>query len=270
MVTVALTLVIGSGAMPLSSVAVSLRKVVFGQESQYQTVAVAKDSATGARIVVLDNLVHGYVYPEDPRVLSYPYIAYFGSVYRSLRESLDRPLRSLHLGGGAYTLPRFLNVHYPEELIVVSELDPVVTAASVAVAGLGEPPPFEIVHADAREVVRAHLRSGGEFDVIFADAFTDYSMPQHLATVEFYRELDALLSPDGAIVTNVIDSLDDPRVLSAIYRTVLAAQPHVMVFGVGSEEEIEGTEHVRGCLGQGADGYANPRGRGEGLWAAGD
>src|SRR5690606_8000332 len=86
-VALALMLALGAGRVPVSSIATTFGEVVHEAESQYQTIAVAWDPRTGSRTVVLDNLVHGYVYPDNPTLLNYPYIAYFASVYRTVREA---------------------------------------------------------------------------------------------------------------------------------------------------------------------------------------
>src|SRR5690606_4451548 len=71
---------------------------------------------------------------------------------------------------------------------------------------------------------------GREFDLVFADAFKDYSVPFHLATIEFYRAVDSLLSADGLLLQNVIDELDEPVMLAALIATVSLVHAHVAVF----------------------------------------
>lgn len=232
----------GAAGTTISPVAQASGEIVYARETQYQTVAVAWDPERGVRTVVLDNLVHGFVLPDQPRMLLYPYIAAYASAYEVLRTSIGRELTSLHLGGGAYTLPRFLVDAFPDDPVIVAEIDPGVTEANHVAARLERPPPFELHHADARAVVRDLVREGRTVDAIFADAFTDYSIPFHLATVEFYRELDAILSDDGWALLNVIDDLDRPAMLAAILATIAAVHPHVAVLSPAPRSELMGRD----------------------------
>lgn len=218
-------------------------EVVYVAETRYQTVAVAHDPWTGARTVVLDNLVHGFVVPEDPTLLVYPYIAAYAAAHEVARERAGRPLRSLHLGGGAFTLPRFVAAAFAGDEIVAVEIDPGVTMANHAAAGLPLPPPFEVVHADAREAVRDLAGAGRTFDLVYADAFTDYSIPYHLATVGFYRQLRAVLADDGAVLFNVIDDPRFPRMLASLVATagVVFERVEVLAMGPDSDENARNT-----------------------------
>jgi len=232
----------GAAGTTISPVAEDAGEVVYARETQYQTVAVAWDPQRGVRTVVLDNLVHGFVLPDQPRMLLYPYIATYASAYEVLRDSLGRELESLHLGGGAYTLPRFIVDAFPDDPVIVAEIDPGVTEANHVAARLERPPPFELHHADARAVVRDLARSGRTVDAVFADAFTDYSIPFHLATVEFYLELDSILSDHGWALLNVIDDLDEPSMLAAILTTIRAVHEHVAVLSPAPRSELRGRD----------------------------
>ena len=46
-------------------------------------------------------------------------------------------------------------------------------------------------------MVRHELQGKRTYDFIFGDAFNDLSIPYHLTTKEFARELKRLLKPDG-------------------------------------------------------------------------
>ena len=232
----------GAGGTVISPVADDAGEIIYATETPYQTVAVAWDRNRGVRTVVLDNLVHGFILPDQPRMLLYPYIATYASAYEALRSSLDRELASLHLGGGAYTLPRFLVDAFPDDPVIVAEIDPGVTEANHVAARLERPPPFELHHADARAVVRQLARDGRTVDAVFADAFTDYSIPYHLATVEFYREVDAVLEEDGWALLNVIDDLRSPAMLAAIVTTIRAVHPHVVVISPAPPAELQGRD----------------------------
>lgn len=236
----ALSVGVASSGRFASPAALRTGDVTYLRDTAYQTVAVTVDPFRGFRTVVLDNLVHGYVDPMNPTLLIYPYIATYATAYDVARERAGRGLSSLHLGGGAYTLPRYLAHVYPDDEVIVAEIDPGVTAASRASAGLSDPAPFELHHADARAVVGTIAAEGRRVDVVFADAFHDYGIPFHLATVEFYREVEAVLTPAGLALLNVIDDLQEPRMLAALVETIGAVHAHVAVFSMAPLSSPQG------------------------------
>jgi hypothetical protein len=59
---------------------------------------------------------------------------------------------------------------------------------------------------DARQYVVRH--EGPKMDIIYGDAFNDFSVPWHLTTREFNDRLAGLLSPQGVYMINIIDQYE--------------------------------------------------------------
>ncbi|MEW4567376.1 fused MFS/spermidine synthase [Tautonia sp. JC769] len=166
------------------------------------------------RTLVLDNLIHGYFVLGHPEQIEYDYEYIYAQVARRVAEAkaerlgLDDPsqvpLRALFLGGGSYTFPRYLQHRYPNAECDVAEIDPAVTRANHAALGLPEDTTINTHWGDARQFVE---RSQGAepYDLIFGDAFNDFSVPWHLTTREFNDRLAGLLDPHGAYMINIID-----------------------------------------------------------------
>lgn len=88
-------------------------------------------------------------------------------------------------------------------------------------------------HRDARQFVMEALdERSGAFDVIFADAFNDFSVPAHLTTVEFSRELAKLLKPDGLLMLNVIDVWRLSKFMGSYRNTLRQVFEHVYVLSM--------------------------------------
>lgn len=81
---------------------------------------------------------------------------------------------------------------------------------------------------DAREYV-TQATEEGTFDIVYADAFNDFSVPAHLTTVEFNRKLAKLLKPDGIFMGNVIDVWQLSRFMGSYYNTLKEIFPHIHV-----------------------------------------
>jgi spermidine synthase len=196
-------------------------------ESAYfcASVRVDPERPTG-RVLVLDTLRHGYVDLADPTHLEFTYIAWYGDVIAAIAPD-GRALDVLHVGGGAFSVPRYLDAAHPGTRSVVLELDPAVVRLARAELGLELGDGIEVITGDAR---RAVARTEGPFDLVVGDAFGGLAVPWHLATREFTEELAARMAPDGVYVLNVIDHgrLAFLRAELATLATVFA---HVAVLG---------------------------------------
>jgi MFS family permease len=113
-------------------------------------------------------------------------------------------LKSLFLGGGAYTFQRHMQHAYPGTEVDVAEIDPAVTNANFNATGLPLDTPIKTYWGDARQFVERHQESK-QYDLIFGDAFNDFSVPWHLTTREFNEKISKMMSPTGVYMINIID-----------------------------------------------------------------
>jgi len=169
------------------------------------------------KILYLDNLLHSYVSPTDPTVLVYEYEKIFADIAASVAARNPEP-RFLFIGGGGYTLPRYLEERYPKAKIEVIEIDPAVTR--VATEALGLRPDTRIVtrNEDARMVLPT--LPAGAYDMVVGDAFNDISVPYHLTTREFDQSVLRLLKPDGVYAVNVVDKFQSGQFLRSFVYTL--------------------------------------------------
>jgi spermidine synthase len=191
------------------------------KESDYYTIQLRKDSGTGGPPLVtlyIDNLTHSCSNLDDPSHLVYRYIRVYDEVVRW--QAARRPaFRTLFIGGGGYTFPRYIEARYPKADIDVVEIDPEITRVSLDHLGVRKDTKIRTYNTDGRWFVMNH-RDKEKYDFIFLDAFNDLSVPYHLTTREFSLQLKALLKPDGLLLVNVIDSFDKGTFLRSYTRTV--------------------------------------------------
>jgi len=196
------------------------------RETNYFCIVVQEEEhgGTPVRVLILDRLVHSYSSLDDPTQLVYGYEKAYAELtayqaQKSMLKTPKAPLRALFIGGGGYTFPRYMESLYPGSELDVIEIDPGVTQIAHDLLGLD--PNTEIVsyNEDARVfLARApssfpppsdRARSAGNpgkgYDLIFGDAFNDYSVPYHLTTKEFNDRVQAWLADDGLYVVNIID-----------------------------------------------------------------
>lgn len=194
-------------------------------ESSYYCIQVDDLSPSGeARVMALDHLAHGVNHRDDPALLLSPYV--HGVDELIARRFPSDEMRALFIGGGAYTLPRAWLSRYPAGRFLATELDPAVTRVAQEALWTPRDPRLEIVHGDARRILRERS-SDDRFDVVFGDAFHDISIPQHLITDAFHAEVKARLRPNGVYVVNVVDLLRAPRFLLSFAHTLKRRFRHV-------------------------------------------
>ncbi len=135
-------------------------------------------------------------------------------------------LRTLFLGGGAYTFPRYLQDKYKGTQVDVAEIDPAVTKANLMATGLKpEEGPIVTTWGDARQFVENN-QGKKQYDVIFGDAFNDFSVPWHLTTREFNDKLANLLAPNGVYMINIIDVYESEATAQANVEKALKKEPN--------------------------------------------
>lgn len=158
------------------------------------------DARPGGRSLILDQLRHAHVDLDDPTYLDIRYIRLLADATASLP---DGPLRVLHIGGGGFSLPRYISAVRPGSTNSVLELDTDLVTIAEEQLGLTDADGLDIRTGDAR-LHLGDLPTDG-FDLIVGDAFSGDSVPWHLTTVEVVQQIDRLLDDDGLYVMNVID-----------------------------------------------------------------
>jgi spermidine synthase len=188
---------------------VSLAKpLYYYKESDYFTIKLAKqvsvtDRRTELQTLILDNLIHSYVSLDNPNHIEYKYERIYADVLK-WRYNRTSTFKTLSIGGGGYTFPRYLEATYPNAQIEVVEIDPQVTSVVHDYLGLPRTTRIKSTNTDGRWFV---MNCMDRYDIIFTDAFNDLSIPYHLTTKEFARQLSSILTDDGIIISNVIDNL---------------------------------------------------------------
>ena len=106
-------------------------------------------SGETVRTLTLDKLLHSYVSLEDSTLLVYSYERVFGDL-ATYGAQRDPSLRVLFIGGGGYTIPRFIETLYPQSTLEVIEIDPAVTEIVFEYLGLPRDTSIITYNQDAR------------------------------------------------------------------------------------------------------------------------
>jgi spermidine synthase len=173
--------------------------------------------------LVLDGAPQSHVDLDDPTHLEFEYVRRLGHVVDTALPP-RRPMRVLHLGGGALTLARYVAATRPRSDQHVVEVDGGLVELVRAELPLDRTWRVKIRTADARaSLARA---PAGRFDLVVADVFTGGRTPAHLTSVEFVQAVAAALAPDGWYAANIADG-DALRFTRSQVATVRAGFPHL-------------------------------------------
>jgi spermidine synthase len=211
-------------------------------ESAYFCAYVEEDpERESGRALWLDTLRHSYVDLEDPTYLEFAYTRLFGDALAAAAPE-EEPLDALHIGGGGFTMPRYLHATRPGSSSTVLEVDALLEEIAEEELGLEtERKDLEIITGDARVGIRQV--GEGAFDLAIGDAFGGVAVPWHLATLEFTGQVHDALAPGGMYVMNVIDY--GPRdFMRAMVATLAEEFEHVAV--AGPPERFAPTGRARG------------------------
>lgn len=180
----------------------------------------------GSFTLIVDGTPQSHVNLEKPDELFFEYVQRIGHVIDQLGMP-GEPLTAVHLGAGAFTLPRYIEATRPGSRQQVIELETDLVDLVRAELPLPRHASIRVRHGDAREVL-GKLPNGlrREVDLVVVDVFSGARTPAHVTSIEFYREVVALLKPAGVVVVNVADGpgLAFARGQAA---TLLAASGHV-------------------------------------------
>ncbi len=176
----------------------------------------------------VDGTPPSHVDLDDPTHLHFEYVARMGAVVDLLRMP-GQPLTAIHLGGGALTLPRYVEQTRPGSRQQVIELEQPLVDLVRAQLPLPRGAQIRVRIGDARDVA-GRLPAGlqGAADLVVSDVFAGAQTPAHLTTVEYFRTLAALLTPEGVLLVNVADGAGLAFARRQV-ATVRAVLPEVIV-----------------------------------------
>ncbi|WP_147305899.1 spermidine synthase [Subtercola boreus] len=169
-----------------------------------------------------------HVYTGDPLELRFDYLRRIANL-AGLLAPAGVPLRVLHLGGGALTLARHLALARPGSPQTVIEYESDLFDFVTEAAPLPPGTELRVIIDDARAGLDRASGADG-YDLIVADVYLGSTTPAHLTSVEFYREVTALLSTGGVLAVNVADDAGLP-VARASAATLAEVFPTVLVTG---------------------------------------
>ncbi|WP_368496815.1 spermidine synthase [Herbiconiux sp. A18JL235] len=190
---------------------------------------------TGSYRLSVDGIPQSIVSTSHPELLDWPYVRQIGRLLDAAAPA-GAPLRCLHLGAGALTLPRYVEHSRPGSPQVVVEYERELGEAVLAALPLPPRHGVRMLYGDARELAEraapAELGAPVEFAVI--DLWEASTVRARVASREFYALVSRLLAPGAVVAVNLLDGARfeyarrQAATLAAVFRhvaVVLAESP---------------------------------------------
>ncbi|MFI8320857.1 spermidine synthase [Streptomyces sp. NPDC085529] len=152
--------------------------------------------------LLLDGAPQSHVDLDDPAALTFEYQRRLGHV-ADLAAPPGRPLQAVHLGGGAFTLARYVAATRPRSTQQVVEIDEPLVRLVRRELPLDPGARIRVRSTDARAGL-AKVPDGWA-DLIIADVFRGARTPAHLTSTEFLDEVRRALRPGGTYAANLAD-----------------------------------------------------------------
>jgi spermidine synthase len=209
--------------------------MIFETTSPYHHVRVTEDE--GMRILRFDDATETRMSIQDPLKGHFEYTEFFHLSWL-WNTNLSKVLM---VGLGGASAQRSFEHYYPRVTVESVEIDPVVVQVARNYFQYQESDRQKIHTEDGRVFLR---RSTGRYDLIILDAYVSgrygSSIPQHLATREFFELVRDHLSTNGIVAYNVIGTLSDwhADIVGALYRTLKSVFPQVYLFPAKSSLNV--------------------------------
>ena len=217
----------------------------FDLETNYYAIRIYDDSGPDEqgrveRTLVLDHLRHSFVkgwieldsagnetaFRADPTYTGYAHEQVQAEFTRFAADRSGGSPNVLIIGGGGYTLPRWIDAAIPKASVEVVEIDPGVTEAAHRKLGLPRDTRIVTHNLDGRQFVQEQA-SRGHYHLVVQDAVNDLSVPYHIMTKEYNDAVKRLLTPDGVYLLTVIDHFEDGLLVRAAIQTMQQSFAHV-------------------------------------------
>jgi SAM-dependent methyltransferase len=202
-------------------------KAVAVATSQGDADLVPDPSRPSARVLFIGGLMSSHIDLDDPATLHMDYLHRLGVALDVLLPR-GEPADIVHLGGGAFALPRFLAATRPAVRQDVFELESGLVELARRHLRLRASAGLRVKVGDAAALLAR--RPDASADAVVGDAFHGTEVPAHLTTPAFAAEVRRVLRPGGVYLVNVVDT--PPFAATDRHaRSIGAVFPHALCFG---------------------------------------
>ena len=157
-------------------------------------------------VLELDEMQQSAVDLGDPTRLVFDYMRRIGDVIDRLPPG---PVKVLHIGGAAMTLPRYVHATRPRSSQIVLEPSIQIIERVRSEAPLPPRSGIKVRPVDGKSGIGG-VRDGYA-DMVILDAFDGGRTPDELTSAAFIEDVRRVLAPFGVFVANLVDRAPFPQ-----------------------------------------------------------
>jgi spermidine synthase len=157
----------------------------------------------GGWTLLVDGYPQSHVDLDDPTYLEFEYVRLLAAVV-DLAAPAGVPVRALHLGGGALTLPRYVAATRPGSAQRVVEVDAALVDLVRSRLPLRRGTGIRVRTGCARTAVET--TAPGRFELVVTDVYAGARIPARFTTTEFVSAVARVLGAGGVYAANLADS----------------------------------------------------------------
>lgn len=219
----------------------SYSKKYEGVPSQYYNINILEMTVKGRPTLGLVTDLRApqsVIYLDNSRELYFPYINFFKLIFY-FNPNIKK---TLALGGGAYTYPRYYLDQDKKATIDVVEIDPKITEIAKKYFYLKDDARMNIFHQDVRYFLN---KSNTKYDAIISDVYGSFYIPFQITTREAVEKMFNLLNDKGVIIVNIVSPMSEEKskFLRAEYKTFKQIFPQVYLFPM-SYKDLDLKENI--------------------------
>lgn len=232
---------ISSGAYAANKYGIPFAPIGEQIDTAYNHISVAEsiDRRNGRRVRIMitdPDATQSLMYLDSPNELVSDYTKFYDLAFHYKPDAK----RILMLGGGGYSVPKYILSNYKNVSLDVVELDEGVTETARKYFELKDSPNLTIYHEDARTFLnRSVMEKAEQYDAILMDTFSSaIVIPFQMTTVETGQLLRSLLKSDGVLIVNIISSVYGTKsgVFHGIYKAFSNSFEKMMIFPVNAND----------------------------------
>jgi spermidine synthase len=181
-------------------------RILHSEKSMYRNILVSE--IDGKRCMVFgrfsrNRTLQSCFFTSNPEQLVFSYTRF---VLAGFTQIPQPPKRILVLGLGGGTLPMTLEKLYPEADIDSVEIDPAVVSVAREWFNYQDSERQRVHTVDGRVFVKRQKMRNVKYDAIILDAFNGDYIPEHMMTVEYFRELAAIMNDNAILIANTFST----------------------------------------------------------------
>lgn len=170
---------------------------------------------TDVALLVLDDQMHSAIHCKDESLLFFDYC-------REISKTLDKefapgmPIKVLTLGGGGYSIPRYIEATRPKSAQRVVEINHELIQFIDSSLPLKKGSLIEVICNDAYTYVMNEEDESQKYNFIFFDVYVEPYLEKRFFSYEFLEKLTSLVLEGGLVVMNIIDDSDTKKLLQQL------------------------------------------------------